>query len=733
MSAVRQLGGAIGLLWVVLFVAVAGTYLSTWVVGLRAPAIVIWALPLLGWAVLRPRGPRDRLDLAVAVALVAHLAVSLASRDVTGSLEASGMALAFALLFWAGRDVAGSPAWRERAATGVVIGLAPWLWAAAAAWLWEKATWVALGGGMPNLESAQVFVWGTANAYPVLVLLALAFAAQISATRTRRLARLAIAVPAVVVVPLSAGRAGWLGLAVALSLVLFLAPPTGGGLAARLRSAVGRVPGRWPAIVTGLVLAAVGIALVFGDGIGRVLAANLGERARIWGQAIGIFTADPLTGSGPGTFPWVRLEHVPALTDPVGVVLAHDVPLQTLADGGLLLGAAFAVLAAAWAWSAAVSAGERSPARTWAVAGVVGVAAASLLDDFSPLPAVIAGVVVLAAWALPPVPARTLAGQRWRPWLLPGVAAIVGLATALPTVQVETARLAADGARWAAVDGRWSDAADRFAAAARSYPAMGAYHLGLGFTRATLGDLDGARQAYERARAIAPGDPRPAGALAALTGDPADRLALLEEATRRSTDARYAWRLAEELRTAARPAEADVATARAVLLRPDLLRHLPADGPSVAHLAELVAAAAERSGSLGARPVRQPVWDVGLVAGSLPADAPAAWRAVLAAADGRSAEASRLVVVAREQAPHDPMTHLAEAFVAAAACDLEQADAALRRIGASNEESPAGLRIERDTVYRDLGLGAQQPPSAGELPAPVPWPLGLVDVPSSCG
>ena len=60
------------------FVALLGTYLETWMVGLRIPVQLLYGLPLMAWAALRLRGPRDLLDVAVAIGLGA-LAVAAAA------------------------------------------------------------------------------------------------------------------------------------------------------------------------------------------------------------------------------------------------------------------------------------------------------------------------------------------------------------------------------------------------------------------------------------------------------------------------------------------------------------------------------------------------------------------------------------------------------------------------------------------------------------------------------
>ena len=731
MTATAKLAGAVGQLWVFAFVALVGTYVTTWAVGLRTPAILLYVPPLLVWAAWRLRGPRDRLDFAVVVALLVHGVVSLVSRDQLGSLEATGMTLSFALLFWLMREVGSRPAIQGRVAVGVVLALGLWLVAAAVAWLVEKWSWVAAGGGVPNLESAQVFVWGTTNVFPVLALLSVPFLAWLPSGTGRRVLALVIGLASLIVIPLSAGRAGWLGIAVAL--VVFEAL-VGWSSSRRVVEVVRRSP--VVTVIAGMVVVVVVFLFVAGGGrIGAALAANLESRWRIWEQAVGIFAADPLTGSGPGTFSWVRLEHVPDYVDRVGVVLAHNVPLQTIADGGLLLGVGLALAVIAWAVVAWRGRNSMTLAQRLAVAAVVGLAAASLLDDFSSLPAVTALAVTLAAWSVPVAnnDPRARVGPHQR-WGLALVAALVGVAVLLPTVWVESSRRSADVARHEAVGGRWVDAANFFEEALTAYPLNPANFLGLGLARAALGDMSGARGAYESVRALSPGDPRPYGALAALADDSDIRIQLLDMASRRSNDPQYAWRLALALEDAGLTPEAAEAFAFAVVLRPDLYGTLRESGAGITRRAvrEALAGATHAIRSASTAPEDSVLWDVGLSDGSLPTGAPAAWQAVAAAADGDSMAASGWLTQARRDAPHEQRTHLAAAAVAAFNCDGEAEEAALRLAGGPPPPMRDDLTIGRDPAYREPGIGDYQPPSAPELPKLVRWPLALVAIPE-CG
>lgn len=715
-------------LWVFAFVAFIGTYVTTYLVTLRAPAIVAFALPLVVWAALRLRGPRTALDSAICAALGLLAAVSFFGVDPLGSLETVGLALVYALLFWCMRDE--DAAWlRTTVATTVVMTLGGWIVAIAIAWIGEKAAWYAAGGrGMPNLESHQVFVWGSANAYPILVLLAFGFLSWVPAGGVRRVAGSVIGLASLVAVPFSAGRAGWLGIAVAL-----LAYEALGGWP-RLRSATSWLfARRWgtPAAAVAAGLVVVGLVLA-SNRLMQLIAMNLDSRWRIWEQAVGVFGADPVSGSGPGTYSWMRLFHVPDYQDRVGVVLSHNVLVQTIADGGLLLLAGLVAVSAAWLVAIWRSRSALTAAQRVAAAGVMGFGAASLLDDFSYLPAIIAMAVTLAAWSLPrqPEPSR----RRGRRWALLGVAALLLLAVAPGTVLVERGRLIAVSAREAAIALRWDEAASEFAQATELYPTNPANYLGLGLSRAELGQTDAAVAAYAAGRALSQGDPRFAGALAALahqSGDDVRAASLLEEAAQLSNDPQYAWRLAELRLGAGDEHGARQMFATAIALRSSLFASLPVEVDPVA-ISRAMDEATRRVGSISGQQARRPIWDVALATGSLPNDAPAAWQAVALAELGAFDAARGAVELALERVPYDEDLLLARVAVARFACDDAAVTAALRLAPAAPLASD-GSSVGRDPVYREPGIGDYQPRSALALPALAdPWPAPFVEFPS-CG
>jgi tetratricopeptide (TPR) repeat protein len=709
-------------LWVLAFVALFGTYLETWMVGLRIPVQLLYGLPLVVWAALRLRGPRDLLDVVVAIGLGALALAGAAGVDQLGSLETAGLALAYALLFWLMREVSRRPERQRLLALPVVIGLALWLVAAALAWIGEKLAWIAAGGGLPPLESNQVFVWGTTNAYPILLLLSVPFLAHLGGG-ARRMFAIAIGLAGVVVIPFSQGRAGWLGIVVALAALDALS----GWPAVRRVIGIGRGRAWRPFVALAALGVLVVLALTVGDRVVGAVASNLDARWRIWEQALAIFAADPLTGSGPGTYSWVRLEHVPDYVERIGVVLAHNAVIQTLSDGGVLLIGGLALIVATWAGMAWGRRDAMTGQQRLAAAAVVGFGAASLLDDFSSLPAIVALVITLAAWSVPAASGSETAGVGRR-WGLVAVAIGIGLVSLWPMVAVESSRLAADRARAAALAGSWDEAARDYQAAADAYPTNPANHLGLGLSRAELGDAQAARAAYETAQALSPGDPRSYGALAELSADTDERIALLDAAARRSNEAQYAYRLALELDRAGRGSEAAEAYALAVALRPGLYALLPAAGdgltrPSVrSDLASAVALIGLRSG------LRTPLWDAGLADGDLPADAPLAWQAVASAASGDIDAANARAADAVTQSPQDPRSHLAVAAVAAYSCDRASYDDAMRLAGNPRPDF-GGLGLQRDPAYRELGIGDYQPSGTDRPPAAQVWPRDLVEIP----
>ncbi len=720
--------------WIVAFVGFFGSELPGAYPGIRVAAQVLFVAPLVVWAVLRLRGPRDRLDWAVLGALGALVIVSLASVDRQGALETVGLALGYALAFWAARDLATRPRLRRAAAVAVSYALVFWLVMTAIWWIAEKVGWIADFGTLPNLESHQVFIWGTANVIPVLALLAIPFllAQPASIARTSLITLWALA--SVVTIPLSAGRAAWLGF-----LVAAIAYE---GMSGWPRT---RAVARWLR-TRRLLLAAEAVTMVAGLGVLAVLLTrgqtlildNLSDRFQIWTQALGIFAADPLTGGGPSTYSWLRLTHLPDYTFAVAVRLAHDVPVLTLADGGLVLFAGFATLLATF-----FVAGFRHRSNPWqrlTFAVLMGYGTASLLDDFSSLPAVMVLVVALAAWTVAAPPQKEPAPSRPRTKLLAPVAILVIGVLVLPSViGVDTARTLAAAGRASAVDGAWPHAAAQFQSATQAYPTDAGYWLGLGLARWELGDSAGATNAYEEARRLSPGDPRPYGALAALTADPAQRVALLTQASKLTmTDPQYAFRLGDALMAQGRRADAVNAYALAITIDSELAGAFTGAGDATSRppLVEIAPVAESTAAAVGDRDIyihsEWVTWDIGLAEGTLPSGAGAAWNAVALASAGNLDAARAAADQAEQTDPFEVHTEDALLYVAVRACDRTTYDRLINAMGAYAPHRISGVAEVREHVYREASLGSYQPLSPWPLPPDQRWPTLLIGAPPAC-
>jgi tetratricopeptide (TPR) repeat protein len=716
-------------IWTFAFVGFFGTELLGTYPELRIAAQILFVVPLLAWAVWRLRGPRTRLDWAVLAGLAVLLVVSVTSHDRQGSLESVGLAIAYALGFWMLTDVAQVPRLRTAMAVGATYALILWLLMADAWWLQEKVAWIQVFGSMPNLESNQVFIWGTTNVFPVLSLLAVPLLRWQPSGTPRRVLVGMWAAASVVAIPLSQGRAGWLGLVAAgiayewLSRWRLSRQLITGLRARRLLVPAGAVAGL--AVIAGMVLVV--------SRAGSLLDAALDGRGQLWTQATAIFAASPLVGGGPATYSWLRLEHVPAYTYNVPARLAHSVPLLTLADGGLLLAVGFGALLVTYVATARRLADQ--PQRRTGLAILIGFAVASCFDDFSSLPAVMGLMVAIAAWTIAPETAAQPGLRAPRPAIrlaaLPVAVGIVGVLSLPSVLGVDVARTEAAAGRDAAVAGDWQQAADRFASATSAYGTDAGYWLGLGLADAQLGRTDAARMAYGEARDVSSGDPRGWGGLAALARSPNERQELWAEAAKRSVaDPTYALQLGRADIALNRGDDAQRAYGIAVALDRSVIHQFdgdPALRTSVTDAAVAFAAHMGAQAALSPQAVRD---DLALAMGASPEGS--AWKAIALAKGGDAASANQALAVAEDLDPYSQATVRAAEAVAQLSCDRERYDAISGLAGAFRPAVPAQLTIIRDHTYREDMLSSYLPPAAIPLQPEAAWPWSLIGDPPPC-
>lgn len=715
--------------WVILFVAAAGTMLAS-TAQVRPIVHVFWVAPVLLLAVRA----RPALPPAVTWATVAILATygvaCLASRNPWASLETAGFAAAAAAWFVVAAAMA--PATRTYVARAVLLALTGWLAVLAAVWALDTVSWVAGAGWPPPAEPTRNYVWLVGNSIPIVALLALPLVRWMGSDPVDAWLKRFFLIAAAAAIALSGGLIGFAGVGVAVVVYVGL-----GAIRTR-RAAVVALGG-----LTALVLAAAAAIVVVAVLDLALPLPSTGEaRLLVWQQGAAMLATDPLTGTGPGMTALVRREFVPGHGAAVLTDHLHSVPVQAAAEGGMLLLTALAAAVAAWAlalWRAR----RNDPATTRLVAACVAGAGVTFLgDSFLDLPVVVALLLTVAAWSVAPVgddPAATLpASQPVRRASVALKAAIVALAmlSVVPVASADAARIAAAAGRSEARRGDWPAALSAFRSAASLNPANPLYRLEIGEAARQVGDTALAASAFEQARQMAPADGRTWGALAVVTDDPDERIALLATAAERADgDPQFAFRLGDELSAAGRARAAVIAYAEAVALQPELIVALP-DGAGVSR-AEVLAAVPEVAARLADVARLDPDvirWDLQLLAGDLEADAPPAWQAVAAAARGDARAAGTHLAVARREAPTDARTWQAASAVARLTCDATGAEAALRMermlVGAHEFQSRERLRAW-ERVYREPGLGDFQPD--GILPTDARWPAPFVALEGACG
>jgi len=501
-------------------VFIGGGWLGIYTPDLRIATDSLAAIVLAAWAWMAWRNPESRprsVLLPAIVASLASLAISTVfARDQRVSVEYLGYAILLAALYLFLVRLMASPFFRSRLVTlSVVLFVAIsveftafvlYLWLG---W-WADVGHVTIPPLRPNFIGLS---WGNPSAILTIVaLLAVPTAARFVSWRRRGLVTLiAIGVTVAVVAVLTASRTGWLGLAIAglLGAIVFLAGPD---RRARLRMAMGSTlerpigrPAKIGLVVVGAAVV-VGLVILIPSVASRLQEGGEDNRIGFYVAAIRMFSASPLFGTGLGSWVIQRQAFMTPNQIDEYVPYAHDVPLQTLAEQGLVGALAGAILLASLAWlviSAARSSDSTRSKWGWLTGlGLVYFGINNLLDVYTNMPAVLLAAAIPVAWLdattegspqLRGIPWPT-APSRWASIVAAAlvVISLVGVLSAeVPAMQFEQAVALAD-------KGDWANAYPLARQVAANDPAIGPYQLLSGLASAHEGHPADAIAAFEK-------------------------------------------------------------------------------------------------------------------------------------------------------------------------------------------------------------------------------------------
>jgi O-antigen ligase len=482
------------------FVLLGGTELGSLSTQVRAINAVIGAAIVGYWLWQVPRRA-DRADLLVIGALVAFLVACVASDYRRMSIEAGTSALAFAAAFSVARwEVADRRAARAlvtvlgACALVLILIILP-LWAS----VW--AGWMAITGSVPPLN--LILPVGPYRGFHVVAILFALLLPSLVLLARRRLVNVVAYVGIVLSLALiyvTGSRTVWLALALSVVPVVFT-------LGRRSRRVTTAAVG-----VAFVALAGLAVTGVLGVIVGRLATTStIDLRLEIWSNSLQLWLADPLFGSGPGSFSaaftfsdyFVQYERVGRHADNAVVQLLMEGGLMGMATLGLLM--------------AALVVGVRQARGRYPRVALMGVAIfafTSLTDN----PSDTANLVVIGlCWAALCTPAaETRPAMVWAPSWRTVAAGIAALVVAGASGAMLAASSAFDAAQSAARSGD-TDAAIR--ALERSValdPGHAMYWRERGLHRSSAGE-PGAASDLERALILNPADTATIRALAVLS------------------------------------------------------------------------------------------------------------------------------------------------------------------------------------------------------------------------
>lgn len=493
-------------------------------------ALHLAAVAALGWlAVYVARGgrlPRTPLDLPILLLLLAFGVATLTAWN--GGLSAralAGVVATAAMLPLAILALRHRPGW-----TAVVVGLPIVALAAGALAVlaWRRVEWVAAGGpGLPLRLAHEGTPFGSVAVPPFVILAALPLALLVPSPRGRRWLVGGLLTVGLPLTLLSGSRSAWIAIAVA---AVVLIGPRAGHAIARLREGFGWTPRAGAAALAAVAMTVVAIALL----APRLLQAeSLVYRGYLWRDTLAAWSADPLTGVGPGAMPYARQAAAPALSFPVAQPHSHDIPIGILGEAGILGLVAAALLVVVFVrvggpWRTRTLGGRA------AFAVLAGFGAGMLFEDLTFLPNFNLLVIGLVALVLTDADAVA-----WRPVALRtpawAVAGAGGLALLAVMLLGDASAIAYRAGTDAAAAGDWPAARAWLSRAAALDPTHPTGPKALAVAAERNGESALARRAAERAVALNPGDGASWVNLAILCADDGD-----EPCARRAVEAAVA-------------------------------------------------------------------------------------------------------------------------------------------------------------------------------------------------
>jgi O-antigen ligase len=477
-----------------------GGWAGIYSTDLRSISIVLIAVVLVAWAIAAVRNrawlPRSALLPAFLVALAAFAVGLVLSRNPRLGIEYFAYSVLLTCLYLLLVRLLADKWFRERLMGIVVIltllhGFA-YLLQVFGAWIewWQIVGRVTTPPLRPGF--ASLLLGNPSAVMTVQVLLAIASVSWVGwGSRTRQVLSGVIVFLAISATVVSGSRSGWLALAGAFVIwaALWLAAgPRRSALLGRLKSKRTRFGVIALAGVVGLLAAVLAPGVLF-----RAAAGGETYRLANYAEAARMFADEPLHGVGPGMWVAERIRYTIPTEPDYYIPYGHNLPLQTLAEFGLIGGIAgvvVALLLARLLWSALRDGDVLRRRIAWgALLATLYFFAHQLFDFYGNMPAALFAYAVPVALLDAIAPGERVAGatflRQTRAQRLIAVGAGAGaIASIVILIAVESTAAIAARAVDLADDGRWSEALPLAVDAATRDPKIPAYQ----FTLAVVAD-----------------------------------------------------------------------------------------------------------------------------------------------------------------------------------------------------------------------------------------------------